>query len=169
LLSNDDRLAAWRRLGVTCDPYCYIDPAARILYNGANVSIGYGSIVAERCELHAWEPIAIGSRVFVSAGAMLLTGSHDINSADFAGERAPITIGDLAWVALDALILPGVSVGEGAVVAARAVVPRDVPPYAVVAGNPARVVGERSRRDFTYVPADWKLNATWQKHIGIGS
>ncbi len=163
-----DVLRAWSRLGMHCDLYCYVDPATRILFNPSNVTIGYGSCIAEHCELHAWEPITIGRCVFISAGAILLTGSHDIDSANFAGDRAPINIGDYAWIALDAFVMPGVTIGEGAVVGARAVVVKDVPPFAVVAGNPARVVRERKRQEFTYIPADWKRNPAWQQQIGIG-
>ena len=61
-----------------------------------------------------------------------------------------MSIGDRAWLSFRATILPGVSVGEGAVVAAGAVVTSDVPPYAIVAGVPARVVGERSPRELSY-------------------
>jgi maltose O-acetyltransferase len=60
-----------------------------------------------------------------------------------------VVIGDHAWIGYRALVLPGVTIGEGGVVAAGAVVTKDVPPYAIVAGNPARVVGQRTR-DLTY-------------------
>jgi maltose O-acetyltransferase len=54
-------------------------------------------------------------------------------------------VGDRAWIGYRAIVLPGVSIGEGAVVGAGAVVSRDVPPFTIVAGNPARPIGERSR------------------------
>jgi acetyltransferase-like isoleucine patch superfamily enzyme len=60
-----------------------------------------------------------------------------------------VMIGSRAWIGYRAIILPGVTIGEGAVVAAGAVVSRDVPPYTVVAGNPARAIGDRPR-DLTY-------------------
>ncbi len=166
-LDVPERLTSWGRLGVHCDPTCYIDARTRIMFEPANVTVGYGSNIGA-CTLHAWEPITVGRCVFISDGATLLTGSHDVDSADFAGDRAPINVGDYAWIALDAMILPGVTIGEGAVVGARAVVTKDVPPFTVVAGNPAQSVRERKQRDFTYVPADWKRDAAWQRQIGIG-
>jgi maltose O-acetyltransferase len=66
-------------------------------------------------------------------------------SPDFAGRTAPVVIEDFAWLGSRAMVLPGVTVGKGAVVAAGAVVTRDVPPYAIVGGVPARVIGERER------------------------
>src|SRR2546430_16982632 len=68
-LHATDILGAWTRLGLHCDPYCYIDPGTRVLFNPSNVTIGYGSCIAGRSELHAWEPITIGRCVFLSAGA----------------------------------------------------------------------------------------------------
>ncbi len=135
-------------LSVRCDPYCWIDPAARVLFDPSNITIGYGSNIGAST-LHAWEPITVGRCVFISDGATLLTGSCDVDSADFAGDRAPINVGDYARIALDAMILPGVTIGEGAVVGARAVVTKDVPPFTVVTGNPAQSVRERKQHDFT--------------------
>lgn len=88
-------------------------------------------------------PVLIGDRVAIGHEAMLLTSSHAIGSAErraAALQAGPITIGDGVWLGARCIILPGVSVGAGAMVAAGAVVNRDVPPNAMVAGVPARVV-----------------------------
>jgi putative colanic acid biosynthesis acetyltransferase WcaF len=87
--------------------------------------------------------IEIGSRVIISQNAFLCTASHDYTDPVFRLVGAKIVIGDDAWIAADAYIAPGVRIGNGAVVGARAVVTRDVPPWTVVAGNPARVLKER--------------------------
>jgi tetrahydrodipicolinate N-succinyltransferase len=76
----------------------------------------------------------VGDNVF------LCTGSHDIDSADFDLVTKPIAIGCYVWIANGATILPGVSIGDGAVVGAMAVVSRDVPAGGVVVGNPAQIV-----------------------------
>ena len=93
--------------------------------------------------------IRTGADVSIGPEAAFLTLGHDPQSPEFADTGGDIVIGDRAWIAFRAVILPGVKIGEGAVVAAGAVVTRDVPPYEIVAGVPARKVGERNR-DLTY-------------------
>lgn len=61
-----------------------------------------------------------------------------------------VEIGPYAWICSRSIILPGIKIGEGAVVASGAVVTKDVPPYAVVGGVPARVIGQRERKDYDY-------------------
>jgi len=90
--------------------------------------------------------IRTGTDVSIGPEAAILTLGHDPNSEVFADRGGAVVIGDRAWIAFRAVILPGVSIGEGAVVAAGAVVSKDVPPFTVVAGNPARVVSERSHK-----------------------
>jgi acetyltransferase-like isoleucine patch superfamily enzyme len=72
-----------------------------------------------------------------------MTGSHDYKSRNFQGIFKPIVIEDYAWVGVGATILQGVTIGKGAVVCAGAVVTKDVPPYAVVAGVPAQTIDTR--------------------------
>ena len=91
-------------------------------------------------------PIVIGADVSIGPEAAILTLGHDPRSPEFADRGGPVTIADRAWIGYRALVLPGVCIGEGAVVGAGSVVTRDVPPYAIVAGNPARVIGERPRQ-----------------------
>ena len=98
--------------------------------------------------LTAGADVVLGSRVDIAPGVMVLTGSHEIDRrpnehAAGRGTAASVTIGDGCWLCARAIILPGVTVGEGAVVAAGAVVTCDVPPFSLVAGVPAkRVEGE---------------------------
>ncbi len=75
--------------------------------------------------------------------SLLITGSHDPYDRDFRGYNAPIVIHDHAWIATSATILAGVTVGEGAMVAAGAVVNRDVEAFTIVGGVPAKVIGKR--------------------------
>lgn len=109
---------------------------------GARVSIGEGSFVNYDCLFLANDRIDIGRRVLIAPRAMLLTVSHPVDAAERFRVRyltAPIEIGDEAWIGAGATIMPGVRVGRGAVVAAGAVVTRDVPDGCVVAGVPAQV------------------------------
>ena len=122
-----------------------------IIYGGAEVrharmiTIGDGSIVGNGAILDGRLGITIGRNVNFSTGVWIWTVQHDYRSPDFGDQGGAVTIGDYAWISCPAVILPGVSIGEGAVVAAGAIVTKDVPPYAVVGGVPARILGERPR------------------------
>lgn len=111
-----------------------------------NVECGEFCILGDRVNLHAMGPISLGDRVIISQEAYLSSGTHELESADFELVVKPIRIESRAWIAARAFILPGVTMGEGAVAGAQAVVTRDVPPWSVVAGNPARIVKERPWR-----------------------
>ena len=76
---------------------------------------------------------------------MLITGSHNIENCNFPVEFRPIVIQDYAWIGAGAILLPGVEIGEGSVVAAGAVVTKSVQPYSVVAGIPARKIKDRPK------------------------
>ncbi len=89
--------------------------------------------------------ITIGDQVAIGPEASILTLGHDPRSPDFADQGGAVHIGSYVWIGYRALILPGVTIGEGAVVGAGAVVTQDVPPYTIVAGNPAKPIGERPR------------------------
>lgn len=142
------RLAyGWRRgllrvLGAEIGHAVQIHPSVRIFLPSL-LAIGDESAVAEDVRLYNLGPLRIGAKATVSQGAHLCGGSHDDQDPALPLIRAPIHIGSSAWVCADAFIGPGVTVGEGAVVAARAVCVRDVAPWQVVAGNPARVIRTR--------------------------
>lgn len=87
----------------------------------------------------------IESNACISQRAYLCTGSHDYRREDFKLVTRPITVRAGSWIAAAAFIAPGVVIGTGAVVAAGSVVTRDVPPNALVCGNPAEVVKELRR------------------------
>lgn len=140
-------LWGWRRFllrlfGARIGEHVHVYPTARIAMPW-NVAIGAFSAVGDRAILYALGPIAIGSRATVSQGAHLCAGTHDHRDPAMPLLKPPIVIGDSAWVAADAFVGPGVTIGRLAVVGARAVVVRDAPERAVVAGNPAVVKGYR--------------------------
>lgn len=126
------------------DLYLYIRGRARPGRPG--ITIGRRSVINQQCCLDGRGGLTIGDHVNISPGVWILTDSHDMHDPLFPEVLAPVTIRDHVWIGSRALILPGVTVGEGAVVAAGAVVTRDVEPYAVVAGVPARQIGTRTRR-----------------------
>ncbi|MOA44598.1 Maltose O-acetyltransferase [compost metagenome] len=113
------------------------------------VTIGPGTTIDQGVRLDGRGGLTIGSGVSVAPDVYLLSADHDPQSTDFAGRTAPVTIEDQAWIGTRAMVLPGVTVGRGAVVAAGAVVTRDVAPYTIVGGVPARLIGQR-REDLSY-------------------
>ena len=108
------------------------------------VSVGAHTIVNRGVTLDGRGPLSIGGRVNISPEAALFTAGHDVHSPTFEGRTQATVIGDRVWIASRAIVLPGTAVGEGAVVAAGAVVHGTIEPWTVVAGNPARVIGQRS-------------------------
>lgn len=115
------------------------------IYFPWNLEVGDWSSIGERAMIYNLGKITIGKQATISQGAHLCAGSHDFRDPAMPLLTLPITIGDQAWVCADAFIGPRVVVGEGAVVGARAVAVRSVPPWTVVAGNPAVIL---KRRDF---------------------
>lgn len=123
---------------------------AGVRSSGKKVSIGKGSVINYGCLLYTTGGLIIGENVSISAGTWLVTGTHDMNDPLFPDKYMPITIGNHAWIGSRATILAGVTIGEGAVVMAGAVVTRDVPPYAVVGGVPAKVITQRTLQNPSY-------------------
>lgn len=112
-----------------------------------DVSIGRNSNLNPRCMLDSrGGAIRIGDYVDIAPEVNVWTLEHDPADADFGTRGGGVTVGDYAWIANRAIILPGVTIGEGAVVAAGAVVVRDVPPWSIVGGVPAKVIGTRPDR-----------------------
>lgn len=115
--------------------------------NHANLHIGRGSIIGDRAVLDARNGIVIGRNVNLSSGVQIWTEQHSHADPYFrcvSDEGFCVTIADRAWIGPRVIILHGVNIGEGAVVAAGAVVTKDVPPFAIVAGIPAKQIGERN-------------------------
>ena len=108
------------------------------------LTIGSNSVVNQKCRLDTRGTISVGSNVSISAEVCILTADHDPASPDFAGRHRPVRIEDSAFIGTRAVILPGVTIGKGAVVAAGAVVTKDVAPFEIVAGCPARKIGSRN-------------------------
>ena len=102
--------------------------------------------------LDGWGPLSIGRNCIFNDEIKLLTAGHDVGSPNFEGDIRQVTLGDYVWLPHRILVLPGVTIGSYAVVGSGSTVTSDVDEYAIVAGNPARKIGERPRAEFTYVP-----------------
>jgi maltose O-acetyltransferase len=105
--------------------------------------IGHHSLINRGCCLDARASLVIGNNVSISPEVIILTTQHRIRDPDFGLESRPVVIEDHAFIGTRAMIMPGVTVGRGSVVAAGAVVTHDVPPMCVVGGVPARPIGQR--------------------------
>jgi len=122
-----------------------------VIYNSCHirsphqVSIGENSSIGDSCTLDGRSGLRIGNSVNLSTGAWIWTLQHDVTAPDFRATGGPVTIEDYAWISSRATILPGVTVGKGAVVAAGAVVTKSVAPFSIVGGVPAKKIGERPK------------------------
>jgi acetyltransferase-like isoleucine patch superfamily enzyme/glycosyltransferase involved in cell wall biosynthesis len=112
---------------------------------GYGIEIGDHTVINRFTYLDGRAQLTIGSNVNVSHYVLIHTLTHDPQDPDFACLERPVSIGDHAWIGARAIICPGANVGEGAVVAAGAVVTKDVAPYTIVGGNPAGYIKDRSR------------------------
>lgn len=119
-------------------------------YDLSKIKIGKDSIIGEGVVLDGRAPLIIGDHVDFASEVMVYNCEHDIHSENFEAIGGEVKIDDYVFVGPRALILPGVSVGKGAVVAAGAVVTKDVQPYSIVGGVPAKVIGERKAKDLHY-------------------
>ncbi len=141
-------LFGWRRFLLRCfgariGAGVHVYPAAKV-WAPWNLEMGDHSCLAGDVDCYCAGPITIGAHATVSQYSYLCAAGHDIADPHMKLITAPIRIGAGAWVCADAFIGPGVCIGEGAVVAARAVVVKDVEPWVVVGGNPARFLKKGS-------------------------
>ena len=122
----------------------FIYPSAQI-WAPWNLEMGNKSCLASRVQCYNVALVRLGSGVTISQGTHLCTASHNFDIPEFPLIGAPIEIGAGAWVAADAFVGPGVTIGDHAVVLARAVLVRDAPAGMVMGGNPAKTIRKRSQ------------------------
>lgn len=117
--------------------------------DGARLSVGDRSQLGSSARLNG--DITIGCDVLMGPDVIMMATSHEFSRIDIpinqqgASPEQPITIGDDVWIGTRAIILPGVHVGDHAIIAAGAVVTKDVPDYTIAGGVPARIIGSRKR------------------------
>jgi acetyltransferase-like isoleucine patch superfamily enzyme len=146
--SHAARLFYYRRaVGWTIGDRSSIHHGLKIFGGRGRVTIGARSTMQMDCLIvgAGMDDLTIGNDVAIAYRVSLIIGSHDIFSPDFAGITGPIVIEDRVFIGTAAIILLGVTLGEGTVVTAGSVVTKSTPPYSIVRGNPAQVVGRRPR------------------------
>lgn len=119
-------------------------------YQPKNVAIGDDTIIGDHVTLDGRSKLTIGSHVDIASEVMIFNSQHDIHSATFSPIEKEVIIEDYVFIGPRAIILPGVTIHRGAIVAAGAIVTKDVAEKTIVAGIPAAVVGERKIKDFNY-------------------
>ena len=145
------RYGLYKLLFARLGGFCFIYGGARLFHTygiraGRNLHINSGAYLYGRGGL------TIGNHVLIGQNAIVLSSTHHWSDPTrpivFQGHRAePVTIGDDVWIGANAVVLPGVTVATGTVIGAGAVVTHDTAPYAIVAGVPARQIGERPHGD----------------------
>jgi putative colanic acid biosynthesis acetyltransferase WcaF len=138
------RRAILRSFGAKISKDAQIHPTVKIAIPW-NLDVGEGAAVGDCAILYSLGPIRIGARTTISQGAHLCAGTHDWRDPAMPLNKPPIEIGADTWICADAFIGPGVTIEDGAIVAARAVVVKDVAPNKIMAGNPAREIGRRDK------------------------
>jgi len=150
MIGRAGRRRAWCLLGATIDETATIGPRVS-MRDPKHVTIGAHSRIGGRVWIDSWGEITIGANVLMNGEIDLLSTQHLIDHPHFKAERRSVSIGDYVWLPLKIIVLPGVSIGDYAVIGTGSVVAHDVPDYGVAVGNPARVVRERARIEYTYV------------------
>lgn len=141
------------RAGVHLNCYLWFYGRSGIRLSGGR--IGANSRINRGCTLDFRGGLRIGDNVSVSAEVMILT-SANLETSRTHSEKRPVVVEDNVWIGARAIVMPGVTLGRGAVVAAGAVVMKDVPPLSIVFGTPARPVGSRTEEE-----ADYTLDGTF--------
>ncbi|MEM9752950.1 MAG: hypothetical protein AAF916_06145 [Planctomycetota bacterium] len=141
------RYRAWllRRFGADIHPSARVRRGVRVTCPW-NLTIGPDTAIGEHAHLYCLGPVTLGSRVTISQNSHLCAGSHDYRDpALMPLLREPIQVQDDAWVAADAFVGPGVTLGEGTLLGARGAAFKDLRPWTIYGGNPARELGPRLR------------------------
>ena len=126
------------------------------IHMGANffqpkgISIGEDSIIGNHAFLDGRASLKIGNHVDIASEVMIYNSEHDVHREDMKAIEEPVVIEDYAFIGPRVIILPGVKIGKGAVVAAAAMVTKNVLPGKIVGGVPAREIGERRIKKYTY-------------------
>jgi acetyltransferase-like isoleucine patch superfamily enzyme len=119
-------------------------------HNPAGIKIGRDTVIGEQVVLDGRGNLTIGDHVDFATGVMVYNAEHDVHDPDFKARIEPVTIEDYVFIGPRSIILPGVTLGKGAIVAAGAVVNKDVAPFTIVGGVPAKHIKERELKDPSY-------------------
>lgn len=146
----------WRLAGVHIGTASTLHTGVRV-FDPRNIKIGVGTIIGYATFIDGRDKVTIGSHTDIASEVMIYSQEHDLTAPDFAARSGSVVIGDYVFIGPRAIILPGVTVGDGAVIAAGAVVTKDVDKFTIVGGVPAKIIGERNLKDPKYKLGRFKL------------
>ena len=146
----------WRLSGMTIGPKSTLHTGVRV-FNPMNIRIGKGTIIGYRSFLDGRRKIRIGDHTDIASEVMIYNEEHDIDDPEFKATGEEVIIGNYVFIGPRAIILPGVSVGDNAVIAAGAVVTKDVSKGEVVGGVPAKKIRNRKLKNPQYKLGRFKM------------
>ncbi len=120
-------------------------------FDPRNIQIGNDSIIGDHVFLDGRDKLTIGSHVDIASQVLIYNSEHDLESNEFRARTEPVVISDYVFIGPRVIIMPGVTIGKGAVIAGGAVVTKDVDPFTIVGGVPAKQIGERKNKNPNYV------------------
>lgn len=150
------RNAIWDLAGLKLGNHSTLHTGIRV-FDPRNITVGEGTIIGYACFIDGRAKVEIGNHTDIASEVMIYSSEHDLKAEDFRAISAPVKIGNYVFIGPRAIILPGVTIGDGAVVAAGAVVTKDIAPFTIVGGVPAKVIGERTLKDPHYKLGRFKL------------
>ena len=121
-----------------------------LFFDPRNIMIGEDTIIGDHSFLDGRDKLKIGNHVDIASSVMIYNSEHDLSKDDFSAITAPVEIDDYVFIGPRVTIMPGVKIGKGAVVAGGAVVIKDVDPFTIVGGVPAKPIGERNNKNPNY-------------------
>lgn len=154
--SHTLRNSIWRAFGLRLGKNSTLHTGVRV-FDPRHIQIGEGTIVGYATFIDGRDRVVIGDNTDIASEVMIYSSEHDLSSPDFHAILAPVKIGNYVFIGPRSIILAGVTIGDGAVIAAGAVVTKDVPALAIVGGVPAKIIGERSLRSPKYKLGRFKL------------
>lgn len=119
-------------------------------YEPKNITVGEGTVIGNSATLDGRDTLSIGSHVDIASEVMIYNSQHDLHDPKFGAIDKPVAIKDYVFIGPRAIILPGVTIGKGAVVAAGAVVTKDVAENTIVGGVPAKIISQRQIDEYDY-------------------
>jgi len=143
------RILFYRLSGMKIGKWSVVHMGANF-FEPTNIKIGEDTIIGSRAFLDGRASLIIGNHVDVASEVMIYNSEHDVNDPDFKAKQESVKIEDYVFIGPRVIILPGVRVGKGAVVAAGAVLTKNVPNNAIVGGVPAKIIGERVNKTLNY-------------------